>query len=82
MYLLSGGGDRSDWVRNVAANPEVAVRLGSRDAPEMRAGARPAATPEEDAEARRLLLEKYSPRYSGDLTRWGRTALPIVIEPA
>src|SRR6266511_1135702 len=27
LYLLSGGGERSDWVRNLRADPAVAVRL-------------------------------------------------------
>ena len=25
-------------------------------------------------------MEKYQPRYADDLSEWGRTALPIVIE--
>jgi len=37
---------------------------------------------EEDALARRLLLEKYEPTYSGDLSEWGRTALPVAVELA
>ena len=36
--------------------------------------------PDEDALARRLLLDKYGPRYSGDLEDWGRTALPVAID--
>jgi hypothetical protein len=35
---------------------------------------------EEDAVARRLLLEKYEPAYSGDLSEWGRTALPVAVD--
>jgi deazaflavin-dependent oxidoreductase (nitroreductase family) len=31
LYLLSGGGDRSDWMRNLRADPAVTVRL--RDTP-------------------------------------------------
>ena len=81
IYLLSGGRDRSDWVRNLVENPDVIVRLGSRDDPAVAARARVVNDPGEDAEARRLLLEKYGPGYSGDLTRWGRTALPVAIEP-
>jgi hypothetical protein len=81
IYILSGGGGRSDWVRNIARNPGVSIRFGARDAPGQPARAREATTPEEDDEARRLLLEKYGVRYSGDLSRWGRTALPIVIQP-
>jgi hypothetical protein len=35
--------------------------------------------PAEDAKARRLLAEKYRPRYRGDLTEWGQTSLPVAI---
>ena len=28
LYILSGGRDRSDWVRNVARNPAVRFRAG------------------------------------------------------
>jgi deazaflavin-dependent oxidoreductase (nitroreductase family) len=30
IYMLSGGGDRSDWVRNLKKDPSVSVRLGER----------------------------------------------------
>ena len=30
LYLLSGGADRSDWVRNLRAEPQVSIRLGDR----------------------------------------------------
>jgi hypothetical protein len=42
--------------------------------------ARVVTEPDEDALARRLLLEKYRPRYRGDLDEWGATALPVVVE--
>jgi hypothetical protein len=32
--------------------------------------------------ARRLLLDKYSSSYSGDLSDWGRAALPVAIDLA
>jgi deazaflavin-dependent oxidoreductase (nitroreductase family) len=77
LYLLSGGADRSDWVRNLRANPDVTIRLGT----ETRAVvARPVTEPEEDALARHLLVEKYRKRDSDDLDEWGRTSLPIAIE--
>lgn len=78
LYLLAGGGERAHWVRNLRAEPRVSVRVGERTY-----GARARvveAGTGEDAEARRLLLEKYGPRYSGDLTNWGRTALPVALE--
>ena len=35
---------------------------------------------DEDAMARRLLLDKYSAGYSGDLTGWGRDSLPVAVD--
>src|SRR3954447_7423857 len=72
VYLLSGGRDRSDWVKNLQSEPRVSVRVGG----ETSGGrARVVDDPNEEALARRLLFEKYSPRYSGDLERWRREAL-------
>jgi deazaflavin-dependent oxidoreductase (nitroreductase family) len=76
VYVLSGGGERSDWVRNIRRDPSVGLRIGDRD---MICRAGVVTDPEEDALARRLLLEKYRPRYRGDLGTWGATALPVAI---
>jgi deazaflavin-dependent oxidoreductase (nitroreductase family) len=77
LYMLSGGRDRSDWVRNLLRDPQVGVRI----ADERLAGrARVVEDPAEDALARRLLFEKYSSRYSGDLESWRNDALPIAVE--
>jgi deazaflavin-dependent oxidoreductase (nitroreductase family) len=79
LYMLSGGVERSDWVKNLIREPEVRVRLGERS---FRGRARIVSDGdgEEDARARRLLLEKYSAGYSGDLSDWGRTALPVAVD--
>ncbi|WP_083769014.1 nitroreductase family deazaflavin-dependent oxidoreductase [Thermobaculum terrenum] len=76
VYLLSGGRDRSDWVRNIRANPQVTLELGG----EVHTGKARVLQPDtaEDQLARRLLVEKY--RRGGELDEWGRTSLPIVIE--
>jgi hypothetical protein len=55
----------------------VGLRLGDRD---MICRATVVEDPDEDALARRLLVEKYAPRYSGSLDEWGRTARPVVID--
>jgi deazaflavin-dependent oxidoreductase (nitroreductase family) len=78
LYMLSGGREKSDWVRNILAEPRVTVRIGSREFEGN--GRAVAAGTDEDALARRLLLEKYSESYSGDLTEWGRTALPVAVD--
>lgn len=77
IYMLSGGGDRSDWVRNITKTPGVTVRIAGR---EFAGSGRIVGDPVEGALARRLLLAKYSGTYSGDLTEWGRTALPVAID--
>jgi len=77
VYLLAGGGDGSDWVKNVRSDPTVGLRLGDRD---LICKGRLVDDPEEDALARRLLLEKYRPRYSGELEEWDRTSLAVAID--
>ena len=77
VYLLSGGRGRADWVRNLRRDPAVTVRIRGGT---YRGRARVVRDAAEDALARRLLLEKYAPRYRGDLTDWGRTALPVAVD--
>lgn len=77
VYLLSGGGDRSDWVRNLTISPDVVLQIGDEQRTRK---ARIVTDPDEDALARRIVVEKYRPRYQGDLDDWGRTSLPIAID--
>ena len=78
LYLLAGGRERADWVRNLQATPRVQVRVGADEHP---ATARVVAPDtEEDGLARRLLLQKYQRPGSGDLGTWGRTALPVAVD--
>jgi deazaflavin-dependent oxidoreductase (nitroreductase family) len=81
LYLLSGGGDRSDWVRNLRRRPEVAIRIGRRHARALPGRARVLGpgSPEDEL-ARDLLVEKYQPSYGGDLTGWRRSSLPVAID--
>ncbi|HEV3464037.1 MAG TPA: nitroreductase family deazaflavin-dependent oxidoreductase [Actinomycetota bacterium] len=81
LYLLSGGGDRSDWVRNLSRRPAVTVRIGRRDAAELAGRARIVqAGSEEDELARRLVAGKYQASYGGDLSGWRRSALPVAVD--
>lgn len=78
LYLLSGGGDAADWVRNLRKTPAVQVRIGSRT---VAARAREITAPDEDALARRLLDEKYMGWKTGKrLSSWARKALPVAID--
>lgn len=77
LYMLAGGGHRADWVKNLRRSPAVTVRL--RDAVLDGAG-RVVEQAEEDALARRLVVGKYQPRDSDDLSEWGRTALAVAVD--
>jgi deazaflavin-dependent oxidoreductase (nitroreductase family) len=78
LYMLSGGHDRSDWVKNLRHNPEVTVRLAGEH---FEGRARLVESEEEDELARRLLVEKYE-RTPGSLANWQRTARPVAVDLA
>ena len=77
VYLLAGDRDRADWVRNVMISDDVVLRIGDHKRVTIARVLEPGT--DEDALARRLLLEKYAPRDNTDLTDWARTALPVVV---
>lgn len=82
LYLLAGGRDRADWVRNLRAQPAVQVRVG-REGPLQPATARVVEVgTEEDGLGRRLLLEKYQAPGSRDLESFGRSALLVAVDLA
>jgi deazaflavin-dependent oxidoreductase (nitroreductase family) len=77
LYLLAGGRERSDWVRNLVAQSAVTVRVG----PSTYAGTARVVDPDttEDEHARALVFAKYSPT-NGDLTTWRDAALPVAVD--
>jgi deazaflavin-dependent oxidoreductase (nitroreductase family) len=78
LYLLSGGGRRSDWVKNLTKNPNVTVRIAQRT---FDATGRLLQDAEEESAARTMLADKYNERESdGSLSDWARTALVIGID--
>jgi deazaflavin-dependent oxidoreductase (nitroreductase family) len=76
LYMLSGGRDRSDWVKNLRRDPDVTVRISGEEFGGVAHEARDA---EEDELARRLLVEKYE-RSPGRLANWRRTSLAVAVE--
>ena len=76
LYMLSGGGDRSDWVKNLRRDPEVTVRIAGET---FDGHARVVEDGEEDELARRLLVEKYE-RNPGSLSNWRERALPVAVD--
>ncbi len=79
IFLLAGGRDRSDWVRNVGQHPAVRFRV---DGTTYHGSARIIGPDEpDDVRAREVVATKYGERSGTDeLSSWARTSLPVVIE--
>lgn len=78
VYLLSGGGDRSDWVRNLVTDPAVIVEVGGL---QVEGTARILGRgSDEDRRARDSVFDKYQPAYGGDLTSWRESSLAVAID--
>jgi deazaflavin-dependent oxidoreductase (nitroreductase family) len=77
LYLLAGGGDRADWVRNLRRTPAVTVKIKEMV---FTGTARVIDDKNEDRHARAQLVTKYQSRDQDDLTDWGRRALPVAID--
>jgi deazaflavin-dependent oxidoreductase (nitroreductase family) len=78
LYLLSGGGEDSDWVKNLRANPNVTLRIAKRTFSGI---ARIVSGEKEGMLARHMLAGKYQGWKEGrSLSEWGRTALVVGIE--
>jgi deazaflavin-dependent oxidoreductase (nitroreductase family) len=78
VYMLSGRGDRADWVRNLRADNRVLLRIGDHT---WRTAARTVVDPQEEATARRLLAAKYQGWTPGAaLSEWATTALPVAVD--
>ena len=77
-YMLAGGGDRADWVRNIRASGDVTLRIGAET---VSAQARIVSHPAEDARARELLATKYQRWEPGrQMSQWAQTAVPVAVD--
>jgi len=77
IYLLAGGGQSSDWVQNLIANPTVLLEVDG----DVRSAVGRVIDDDAEAErARGLVFDKYAPRYEGDLVTWRHRALPLAID--
>ncbi len=77
LYLLSGGQERSHWVKNLQKQPAVAVRIGEST---FSGRARVIVGAIEVGTARDLVFDKYRTRDASDLTGWRDSALPVAID--
>jgi deazaflavin-dependent oxidoreductase (nitroreductase family) len=77
LYMLSGGGEGSDWVKNLRRASAVTIEVGSG---RFAGRARVVTDAAEDEHARALVHGKYASTYAGDLSGWRRSALPIAVD--
>ena len=77
VYLMSGGGLKSDWVKNLLKDPQVTLRITGQTFPAI---AR--VQQEKDEEIiRNKIADKYKERErDGSLSAWARTALVVGFE--
>jgi hypothetical protein len=76
LYMLSGGRDRSDWVKNMIRNPDVEVRISGNT---FGARGRIITDAEEDLQARKLIIAKYYGREYDPSGGWEATSLPVAV---
>ncbi len=78
LYILSGGGHKSDWVKNLMKDSNVTVRIGTN---RFTSTGRLVQSSDEESSARTLLADKYNERESdGSLSEWAQTALVVAID--
>lgn len=76
-YLLANS-DRSDWYRNLEADPSVTLEIGQERRTTV---ARPVAADDPAvAVVRPAIVAKYQPTYGEDLGDWGATAHLVRVE--
>jgi deazaflavin-dependent oxidoreductase (nitroreductase family) len=76
LYMLSGGREQADWVKNIRKSPQVHVRIDNHV---FSGQARDVRDSEEDALARRIVYDKYAASEE-NLEEWAATSLPITID--
>jgi deazaflavin-dependent oxidoreductase (nitroreductase family) len=75
IFMMAGGRDRADWIRNLIATPACTVEIGPRV---FKGIARVIEGAEDDEVARTLVHDKYAT--GDDLESWRATALPVAID--
>ena len=79
LYMLSGGTDAADWVRNLKKDSHVRLRINTRTAALKARLVKPGTR--EDTVARELLDGKYMGWHENKkLSSWARGALPVAID--
>jgi deazaflavin-dependent oxidoreductase (nitroreductase family) len=74
VYLLSGGGTKSDWVKNLVKEPNVTIRIAGQTFPAHASLLKDALT---EDQVRRKMAVKYNEWEDGSLSHWALTAVVV-----
>lgn len=77
LYILAGGRERADWVRNIMQDAHVSVRAKGTTVAGI---GRVVASGEEELQARKLVVAKYYRREYNPSGGWEAEALPVAID--
>ena len=77
LYMLSGGRDKADWVRNILKNPNATIRVGNET---ISGNGRVVEDDEEEVLARKLVVAKYYGREYNPSGGWEATSLPVAVD--
>jgi len=80
LYLLSGGRDKSDWVKNILQQPDIQVRIADSTFNGRARLLNANTDAQEDTLAREIVFNKYTARGEDDLIDWSRTSLPVAVD--
>ena len=78
LYIMSGGMDRSDWVKNLLKDAHVSIRIAGQTF----AALAHVQKEKDEVIIRNLMADKYKEREAdGSLSEWAQTALVVGFEP-
>ena len=77
LYMLAGGGERADWVKNIGVDPAVQVRIDRRQFDGL---GRMVTDRLEEQLARSLVVKKYYGRDRVHASGWEAESLPMAID--
>jgi deazaflavin-dependent oxidoreductase (nitroreductase family) len=75
IFMMSGGRERADWVRNLVASPSCSVEIGEQ---RFVGYARVIEGTDDDELARTRVHDKYA--HGDDLASWRANALPLAVD--
>ena len=77
LYMLSGGGSKADWVRNILNNSQLTIRVGERT---ITGKGRVIEDGAEEVLARKLVVAKYYGREYNPSGGWEAGSLPVAVD--